>query len=76
MSSCSLANQQAQSIVAEAQAKAEELMGGMDERVQALVAREQELKTNYLEFKAQLEAMLKTQLTVVEQFDNEVKVAE
>ena len=70
------ANQQAQSIVAEAQAKAEELMGGMDERVQALVAREQELKTNYLEFKAQLEAMLKTQLTVVEQFDNEVKVAE
>ena len=70
------ANQQAQSIVAEAQAKAEELMGGMDERVQALAAREQELKTNYLEFKAQLEAMLKTQLTVVEQFDNEVKVAE
>ena len=70
------ANQQAQSIVAEAQAKAEELMGGMDERVQALAAREQELKTNYLEFKAQLEAMLKTQLTIVEQFDNEVKVAE
>ena len=70
------ANQQAQAIVDEAQAKAKELMGGIDERVNAIAQKELELKTNYIEFKTQLEAMLKAQLTAIEEFDNGVKVSE
>ena len=70
------ANQQAQAIVDEAQAKANELMGGIDERVNAIAQKELELKTNYIEFKTQLEAMLKAQLTAIEEFDNGVKVSE
>ena len=70
------AKQQAQAIVDEAQAKANELMGGIDERVNAIAQKELELKTNYIEFKTQLEAMLKAQLTAIEEFDNGVKVSE
>ena len=70
------ANQQAQAILDDAQTKANELMGGMDERVKEIAQRELELKTNYIEFKTQLEAMLKAQLTAIEEFDNGVKVSE
>ena len=70
------ANQQAQAILDEAQAKANDLMGGIDERVNAIMQKELELKTNYIEFKTQLEAMLKAQLTAIEDFDNGVKVSE
>ena len=70
------ATQQAQAILDDAQAKANELMGGMDERVKEIAQRELELKTNYIEFKTQLEAMLKAQLTAIEEFDNGVKVSE
>lgn len=70
------ATQQAQAILDDAQIKANELMGGMDERVKEIAQRELELKTNYIEFKTQLEAMLKAQLTAIEEFDNGVKVSE
>lgn len=70
------ANQQAQAILDEAQSKANDLMGGIDERVNAIMQKELELKTNYIEFKTQLEAMLKAQLTAIEDFDNGVKVSE
>lgn len=70
------ATQQAQAILDDAQTKANELMGGMDERVKEIAQRELELKTNYIEFKTQLEAMLKAQLTAIEEFDNGVKVSE
>ena len=70
------ANQQAQAILDEAQTKANDLMGGIDERVNAIMQKELELKTNYIEFKTQLEAMLKAQLTAIEDFDNGVKVSE
>ncbi len=65
------ANEEAEKIVADAKAKADEMLNGMDVQIEMLKKQTEDIKAQYADFKTKFEELLKSQLDAMDRFGKE-----
>ncbi|MBP3347429.1 MAG: DivIVA domain-containing protein [Clostridia bacterium] len=65
------ANEEAEKIVADAKAKADEMLNGMDVQIEMLKKQTEDMKAQYADFKTKFEELLKSQLDAMDRFGKE-----
>ena len=65
------ANEEAEKIVADAKAKADEMLNGMDVQIEMLKKQTEDMKAQYVDFKTKFEELLKSQLDAMDRFGKE-----
>lgn len=65
------ANEEAEKIVADAKAKADEMLNGMDVQIEMLKKQTEDMRAQYADFKTKFEELLKSQLDAMDRFGKE-----